>query len=363
MREYFFRLMTDRVDGFMAAIFKALLLLLSLIYGLLVGMTLWFYKTGILRKHKLPKPVISIGNMTVGGVGKTPLVEFIAEFLKKNSLKPVILTRGYMAGKSVPLGPEGRFSDEAKLLSGALKGIPVMVGGNRIKKAREAMNDYSMDVFLMDDGFQHWRLKRDLDIVAIDATNPFGNGHLIPRGILRESVKSLSRADMFVLTKTDLGKQNLELIKDKLRIINPRCPIVEAIHGPVDLTDLRVESRKYPLSILKGRSIGAFCSIADPHSFETLLVNLGAQVRKTFFFMDHHLYSLRDIKEIIHCCKENNAWTILTTGKDAVKLTKFLEEFGSGLALLSLNIRIEITRGKEEFFNKILEVSSKKGQA
>ncbi|HOW34941.1 MAG TPA: tetraacyldisaccharide 4'-kinase [Candidatus Omnitrophota bacterium] len=362
MREYFFRLMTDRVNGFTASILKALLLLLSFIYGFLVGIILWFYRIGILRRYRLPKPVISIGNMTVGGVGKTPLVEFIAEFLKKNNLKPVILTRGYMTGKLVSLGPEGRFSDEAKLLSGALKGIPVMVGKNRIKKAREAMNDYPMDVFLMDDGFQHWRLRRDLDIVAIDTTNPFGNGYLIPRGILRESVTSLSRADMFVLTKTDLGKQNLELIRDKLRAVNPDCPIVEAIHGPVDLTDLRVEGRKYPLSILKGRSIGAFCSIADPRSFEALLVNLGAEVRKTFSFMDHHLYRLHDIKEIIRYCKENNAWTILTTQKDAVKLTKFLGEFGSGLALLSLNIKIEITRGKEEFLKKVLEASSKKGQ-
>ncbi len=349
-KEYLLKLATDEAKGILAAFVKALLLLLSVIYGLCVRIILFCYKVGIFKRHSLERPVVSVGNITLGGVGKTPVVLLIAQFLKEKKLKPAILTRGYM-GKEFGQ-PRGQ-SDEADLLKESLEDVPVFVGKDRFALGQEGLKNHPIDVFLLDDGFQHWRLKRDLDIVLIDAAQPFGNGCLIPRGILREPLSSLRRADIFVLTKTDLGKENLERIKAALSKINPRAPLVESIHKPVSLIDANDVPRE--LSLVKGKSVAALCSIGDPQSFENLLRDLGADIKQKFIFMDHHVYTREEIKVLVAVCLAQKTDILITTQKDAVKLRRFKEEFLT-VNMFSLKIQIEITKGQDEFFSRLHRV-------
>ncbi len=318
----------------------------SWLYAGAVKNVLRCYERGLLKKERLSKPVISVGNVTWGGVGKTPLVCWIAEYLKGRDLKPAILTRGYMA-------ESGCISDESQMLKQVLGDVPVGVGSNRIKSAGRILKEYPADAFILDDGFQHWRLLRDLDVVVIDSTNPFGNGHLIPRGILREPLKALLRAGCFVLTKTDLGQGNIETIKTRLYKINPQVPVVETIHQAVNLVSVSHPGETRDLQFLKGRKIGAFAAIGDPGSFEKTLDSLGAAV--TFFspFRDHHQYSENDLRAVMQLARKNSVATLVTTQKDEAQLLPFLESWPQGFSIFSLRIRIAITKNRDEFTHRI----------
>ena len=352
MRELLYRLATDKINNPAVFILKAFLLFLSFCYGGVVQIILWSYKLNIFKKHVLPRPVVSIGNMTLGGAGKTPVTALIAQFLKENKITPVILTRGYMAGGS-------NESDEVRLLSESLSGVAVVVGQNRYKKGVEAMEKYRPDIFILDDGFQHWRLGRNLEVVLIDATNPFGNYRLIPRGILREPLSSLARANIFILTKINLGKDNVALIRKQLTKINPGALIVEAIHQPVSLLDLKGKNIIHNVSFLKDKKIAAVSAIGDPDSFTKTLTQLGADVKRSFAFMDHYVYSPEDIKNVDEFCQNNGIAIILTTEKDAVKLGKFKDLVGNNISLLALKIKIEIVKGENEFFSRISNLSNR----
>jgi len=352
MREYLYRLVTDQINTPIAKIFKCLLWILSLIYGLAVRSILIGYTWGLFKKQRLSKPVISVGNITLGGTGKTPLVELIAQYLKAQNIKPVILTRGYILRKSIGKQASGHESDEARQLAESLKEIPIVVGADRLMSGTKALEQYPVDVFLLDDGFQHWRLERDLDIVAIDASRPFGNGHFLPRGILREPLSSLRRASLFVLTKTDLGPQNIEMIRARLSKINPTAPVIETIHGPLDFVDLRTEQIR-TLSYVQRKLICPFCGIADPVSFEQNLKNLGVHFRNNFVFMDHHVYQRRDIQEMVKFCRANNIYTLVTTQKDSVKIKASLQDIDKNIEVLSLRVKIWIVQGENEFFKRI----------
>ena len=341
MREYLYRVATDEKNGAPEALLKPFLLLLSFIYGVAAWKIRFFYRIKLLKQKKLPKPVISIGNITLGGVGKTPLVMLIAQYLKKKGLKPAILTRGYM-GEGAKAA-----SDEAQLLKEL--GVPVIVGRNRFEAAQEALKKENIDVFLLDDGFQHWCLARDLDIVLIDAAKPFGNGCLFPRGILREPLSALKRAGVFVLTKTDFSC-DIETMRKQLKAINPSAPIIETIHAPVRLKDLK-ENKTVELPFLQNKNVVAVSGIGDPASFDHLLKHLGAKVSKHFSFLDHHNYKANDVARIAEFAKKENIEICLTTDKDAVKLKKFISE--SDLCYLSLQIKIEIVKGEDEFFRRI----------
>lgn len=230
MKRFIYLVATDQIKGGAVLAVKPMLWVLSRIYLALIVLRKIFYKIGIFRCHRLSVPVISVGNLTMGGVGKTPLVEFIAQTLKKKEIRPVILMRGYMQGDT---SGRSQNSDEATMLRSILADIPVLIGADRVKNAKEFIKKNKADVFLLDDGFQHWRLSRDIDIVAIDTTDPWGNGDVLPRGILREPRTALGRADIFVLTKTDLAAKQLETLKTELRAIHPKALIVETVHKPV----------------------------------------------------------------------------------------------------------------------------------
>ncbi len=356
MKEYLYRLATDQKNGFPARCLKALLLPLAGCYGWAVKLVYTFHRCGILRTHQLPKPVISIGNITLGGVGKTPLVLLVAEYLSNKRARPVILIRGYMDERPITLKDPRTMSDEALTLEAALENVPVMIGRDRLKSARRALKEHGVDVFILDDGFQHWRLHRNLDIVAIDTTNPFGNGQLIPRGTLREPVDALKRANLFVLTKVDAGKDNIERIIKKIRELNSEAPIVQAVHVPVGLMSITHPKRHWDLQFLRGKKVCGFCGIGDPSSFKNSLLALGAEVVAFIPFMDHHCYTESDIHKILDEGLKKGATTLITTEKDKVKLEEFKHLFKDDQELLFLKIKIEITQGKDEFFHRITHI-------
>ncbi len=349
MKKFLYMLATDKMNGGAAAILKFILWILSGIYGFLILLRGFLYKTRLLRSHKLPVPVLSVGNLTMGGVGKTPLVAFIAQRLKRENILPVILIRGYM---DQSLGGQGQTSDEATMLRRIFVDIPILIGANRAKRAKEFLEEKKADVFLLDDGFQHWRVQRQLDIVAIDATDPWGNGHLLPRGVLREPKRALLRADVFALTKTDLGASRLQALKDELCKINPKALIVETVHAPVALSNLR-SGEDLALESLQGEKIAAVCGIGSPDSFMKTLTQLGAQVVRPFSFMDHYSYVPSDVAHIVNLCKDSALTTIVTTEKDAVKLKLFLDMFPVNVRVLSLRVKISIVSGEDQFFERI----------
>ena len=230
--------------------------------------------------------------------------------------------------------------------------MDIVVGANRFKMAEDFFKNNKADVFLLDDGFQHQSLWRDLDVVVIDATNPWGNGHLIPRGILREPLSALRRANLLILSKTDTGRDHLPVIKNCLNRKIIHQPIIETIHEPTALVNLKTQTLR-DLSFLSEKKICSFCSIGNPDSFEVTLVNLGACLDKNFAFLDHHVYTREDIEGIIRYARENDVDIVVTTQKDAVKLNPFLSLFEGKCTVLSLNIQLTVVRGKDELLDGI----------
>ena len=349
MKNFLYSIAAGERTDWIAQLVRVPLFLFSLIYGLAVKAILFGYKVGILRRRRLSVPVISIGNLTLGGVGKTPMVIFVARMLKIKKLRTVILTRGYMPQKEQLLAAQENYlSDEAEVLRQMLEGVPVVVNPDRYEGGLEAIKKYTPDVIILDDGFQHWRLFRDLDIVLVDSVNPFGNGCLLPCGILREEASSLRRAGLVVLTKTDRGE--VGELKEKIQRINPNAPIVQTVHRPMSLTNIFTKSL---VQIAKlNQAVVAFCGIGDPKSFRSTLAFLGADVKEFVPFEDHHYYSLQDMDRLKSMCVTLGLRVLVTTQKDAVKLAEF-KDFWQGFEIFSLNIEIDIIQGHHEFIDRI----------
>ncbi|MCB9771166.1 MAG: tetraacyldisaccharide 4'-kinase [Candidatus Omnitrophica bacterium] len=347
MREYLYRVITGQVSGFVAAIVKFFLYILSLIFGVIINVRNLLIERGNLQVIDLGKPVISVGNITWGGVGKTPFVIFLVEYFSAHGLKSAILTRGYMKN----VGRVNTLSDEALMLKQQIPDIPVGVGADRVSESRKILRDQPVDVFILDDGFQHRKVKRDIDIVLIDTTNPFGNNELIPAGILREPLSALKRAQIIVLTKTDLNLSAAQVLEERLRKINNVCPIAWAVHSPSGLVDLFGNDEEQLID-LRGKRVVSFCSIGDPKSFEESLNTTGALIDRSFIFPDHHVYLERDIQKIIAHAQQTGIEILVTTAKDSVKILQFQRHFTSCRCLI-LKIKIELRTGKNEVFKRI----------
>lgn len=348
MKKYFYELMTDARHGWGDKLLQKVLFSLSRVYGLIVEVTRALYQEHWLPVYRGPKPVISVGNITVGGVGKTPMVIWLVQLLTKNNQRVVVLSRGYGSGS-------GELNDETRMFKEMLPKIPIMSGKNRKVSIRRAIDQEPVDIFVADDAFQHWPLYRDLDIVLIDVTNPFGNGYLIPRGILREKTDSLIRADVFVLTKTD-QVASTKLLCNQLRQINSRALIVESRHVPRYFRNI-FNGEILPLDSLKDKKIAAFCAIGDPFSFAFTLEQVGPALTTNFTFADHHIYTDNDLMYVIDSARKENVNILVTTHKDAVKIIHFRKLFQS-LTVLSLEIDLQITQGENEFIDRILSLQS-----
>ena len=344
MNQYLLSLMKGQKTSFIAQLITYLLLPWSLAYGLGVFCHRNFYR--FRGSYKAPKPVISIGNITVGGAGKTTLVIWLARNLQDKGIKSVILTRGYMPQTS-------RDSDEADMLNEQIPYIPVVTGADRVTNIKKTMGVLPVDVFICDDAFQHWPLVRDLNIVAIDAVNPFGNGYLLPAGILREPLSALKRADVVVLTKTG-GVRAPQALYAKLKKINADALIVESSHKAGDTVDV-FDREVLPADFLRNIPVVGFCAIGDPFSFESELKNSGAKIVKVFTYRDHHFYNKKDIGRMVEFCRAQSVPILVTTHKDAVKLDIFKDLF-KGLRLVYIPIQLEIIQGADEFLQKVMSI-------
>ena len=347
MLSYIYNLATDRHKGLAAGVVKSFLYYLSLIYALVVRVLIFIYR---IKPYRLNCKVISVGNITLGGTGKTALVALIAKYLKEQGHKVAILSRGYKR----KVTSYQMMGDEPYMLKMNLEDVPVLVEADRIRAAKLAMRDYGADTVILDDGLQQWRIKKDLEIVTIDAACPFGNRKLIPRGILREPLSSLKRADMFILTKTNLSPAGHQ-IKDFLRQINPKALHTESIHSPLGFCRLDKPGELSDVNILTGKTVTLFSAIGDPDSFEGIIASLGIKIGLSLRFRDHHNYTQEDLDNIIRKSKERNIDILVTTEKDAARLYQ-LPVTSYQLPVLFLRIELKIIKDEQEFYNRLLRL-------
>ena len=307
--------------------------ILSFFYRLVSGIRVLFYHVNILPVRRLSCPVISIGNITSGGTGKTPAVIFLARALSEAGKNVSVLTRGYKGG------------DEARLLEQKLPMVEVLVGKNRFRSGRRA----SGEVCIMDDGFQHISLHRDLNILLIDATNPFDNRKLLPRGFLREPLTSIKRADLLLLTKVNLAdQQRLQEIKREIQELN--IPVVETIHKPAEVILAGEKKESFSPNILYGKQVTAFSSIGSPDSFSRTLKGLGARVEQHFVYPDHYRYKRKDVEYI----KRKAGRTLMvTTEKDGMRLPADFSGY------YMLRVELTIISNRESWEHAIQKVISR----
>jgi len=347
---HLYNLATDKYRGIIPRVINYFLFLLSLVYGLIVRFIIFINQ---IKPYHLNCRVISIGNITWGGTGKTSLVAFIAKYLKNRGHKIAILSRGYkkpVTPYPIPVTRYEIMGDEPYMLFRNLGDIPVIADTDRIRAAEVAMHDYGADTVILDDAFQQWRIEKDLEIVTIDATNPFGNWHLIPRGILREPLSSLKRADMFVLTKANINP-DIEDIKVFLNSINPHAPIFESIHKPVGFYKMEKPYDLLDTAALKTKIVTLFSGIADPDSFDYLIRNAGIEIGLSFRFPDHYHYLQGDLDKIIKESQKKNIDTLVTTEKDAARL-EGLKVNAGGLMILVLRVELEI-KDEQGFYSRL----------
>lgn len=327
---------------------------LSLLYGAITRTRLSLYRRGTFHTTKLERPVISIGNITTGGTGKTPLVEWVSRKLASKGKKVCILTRGY--GRKDPhlqvivsdgygvLASPSEAGDEPYLLATSLTGqAAVISSADRIAAGHEAIKDFGTDCFVLDDGFQHLRLARDLNIVTIDATNPWGGGTLLPYGRLREKPEGLRRADCVVITRCDQVK-DLDPLRDDLTKLTDNRPIFSS-----QMRTSRVSSLKNgPATLAPPARVAAFSAIGNPSSFVEHLGRSGFEIALSTSFPDHHVYSQDEIDSITRSAQDAGATALITTAKDAVKLRQMSFSFPSYV------LEIEISIDNSEAFTQLI---------
>jgi tetraacyldisaccharide 4'-kinase len=287
-----------------------------------------FYTRGWVGSASVAAPVISVGNLAVGGAGKTPVVLAIAERLRRQGRSPAILSRGYGAVRSDPRVVASRDQvfldaeeggDEPVLLARRLPGVPVLCGPDRAALARRALAELGVDALLLDDGFQHRALARDLDVVVIDASNPFGNGHLLPRGPNREPASALRRADLVWLTHADAAApEALDLLRAKAQKATGR-PAVESRHAVVGLLGAGLD-RPLAAESLRGRRVLLLSALARPAGFRRTVGSLGAEVVAERTFRDHHRFTEGELEEALRAAAQAGCDRVVTTEKDAVRL-------------------------------------------
>jgi tetraacyldisaccharide 4'-kinase len=368
--QYAVAIMAGRRHTFYDRCFCAGLFCLSRLYRGLAQLRLTLYNERILRQRMLGCFVISVGNLTCGGTGKTPVVEVFARTLAAQGRRVAVLSRGYRS-RSPPLLEQIRAfffndyeaapprvvsdgrrllmdsataGDEPYMLASNLPTVRVVVDKDRVKAGRYAVQKLGADTLLLDDGFQYLRLKPRLNILLIDSTEPFHNHHPLPRGLLREPIRNLRRADYVFLTKCEQGR-SLHHLRRFIHRHNPRAEIIECTHRPVYLEDVFSGERR-PLEDLKRRRVAAISGIAVPESFEEFLRRLGCELVYAEQYADHHRYRQQEIIDFINRSLNRGAEMVVTTEKDAVRFPRLDRR---DLPVSFLRVEIDILSGKENF--------------
>jgi len=351
---------------------ERLLTLLSHIYRLIWVIRKWLYSSGVLKTRKLPYPVICVGNLTTGGTGKTPAVIAITRIINnmgnnppipplekggKGGFSVAILSRGYKRKSKAPLLPvsDGKSilatpeesGDEPYLMASSLKNVPVVVGADRYKSGIYSAEHTGANIFILDDGYQHLQLHRDINILLIDASNPYGNGHLLPKGILREPLNGISRADCVIITRANEGgKSNIESL---VRKHSHDTPVFYASYKAADITD--PDGKSHGDNAINGKKVFIFSGIANPKSFRRSIENIGGKVVGEMSYPDHYWYKSDDLRKIMKEASAVSADAVITTAKDAVRLQglDLYDKAGEGTKLLILHVEMVIKREFEEW--------------
>ncbi len=364
-------------------LFRVLLFLLSRAYRNVVQLRLTLYDNFIIRRQALGCFVISVGNLTVGGTGKTPVVELLAKTLAARGRHVAILSRGYRSkprpwldrlraafakdynaippkivsdGRNVFLD-SGEAGDEPFMLARNLlgqkdrTGVAVVVDKDRVKGGKYAISHLQADTLLLDDGFQYIKLQPWLNILLVDSTNPFHNHEPLPLGLLREPIKNLRRADFIFLTKSN-GGSHLRHLRSFLKRHNPRAEIIECNHEPRHFQEVQSQA-KVGLDQIRGKRVAAICAIAVPESFENYLTDLGATIVYRKRFVDHHRYRAQELRDFANAANKHHAEILVTTEKDAVRLPELAPDLPP---FYFLRVEINILDGIEHFHRCITRI-------
>ncbi len=359
-----------------AAVVRFWLFVLSKVFALAVKVRRFLYNVRILRDSTLGVQVIAVGNLTVGGTGKTPVVEKFARELQDQGRTVAILSRGYRSkpppftkrlvnkilfrddttpprvvsdGKSLLLDSETA-GDEPYMLASNLKDVIVLVDKDRVKSGRYAIEKFGCDTLLLDDGFQYWKLAgRRRDIVLVDCQQPFGNEQLLPRGTLREPPSHLARASTIFITKSDGDTARL---RERISRYNPTAGIIECVHHPLYFEDVFTGERR-DFDLVKGRKIASLSGIAQPESFERSLVQLGAELVYSKRFADHHRFTQQEVLNAVNRGKKRQAVAIITTQKDAVRFPKIDRR---DLPIYFMRVEIKILKGAKDFQDCVRQI-------
>lgn len=373
---FFLEVIFEQRRGRVAGLLRGVLHGFSYGYRLAIKARRLLYDSRIVRDTTLGVQVIAIGNLTVGGTGKTPVVEKFARELKDQGRNVAILTRGYRSkppplssrfidrlllrreqtpprivsdGKSLLLDSESA-GDEPFMLASNLKDVIVLVDKDRVKAGRYAIEKFGCDTLLLDDGFQYWKLRgRRQDVVLIDCQQPFGNQHLLPRGTLREPTSHLARASVIFITKSDGRTQAL---RERIAALNPRAPVIECVHHPLYFEDVFTGERR-DIRFIDGLRVAALSGIAQPESFEEGLKKLGAELVYTKRFADHHRFTQQEILNAINRSKKRSAQVLLTTQKDAVRFPKLDRR---DLPIYFMRVEIKIMSGANDFHDCVAKI-------
>jgi len=338
-QEVYRKLISGQAGGLSAALLRFFLAVAAIGYSRVIGLRNFLYSKGWLKTHRVNAVVFSIGNITTGGTGKTPLVIWLHNLLQQKQLPCAVLTRGYKASHYD--------IDEPATIVENCPQARVMVNPDRLASADEAVNKFGAKVLIMDDGFQHRRLARDLDIVTIDATLPFGYDKLLPAGLLREPVTELKRANAVVITRCDqVTKAKLAEIENKLQQINPNMIIARSIHAPVCAKS--AEDQEISLDKLKSKKIFAFCGIGNPDAFLTTIKRLGCEMVGSKVYNDHYHYTENDIADIHKQAGNFGADLILTTQKDRSSTQYAIRDTQYEIPFAYLAIEIKFLSGEDK---------------
>ncbi len=354
MKRTLYTFITTKQRGVIPIILRPPLMPLSWLYRVVIWIRNYCFTSEIFKQKRLPCTVISVGNIVAGGTGKTPAVAAITKLLHNQGYQVAILLRGYKRrsseGITVVSDGENRLcsreesGDEADMLARQLSDIPIIVGKQRYLTGKAALDRFKSDVIILDDGFQHRQLARDVDILIIDTTQPYGTGALLPIGTLREPTTAIQRANIILLTRTDIVSPDIVDLKAELNQLAPNTPILESVHQPTSLYWLN-QTDEYsimPIEYLTGKRLLAVCGIGNPDAFVATLEKYNPGAVELLAFPDHHVYTESDLQQIHELKQQCQAEWVITTQKDEQKLASL----STKLPIVVLAIELVITDGK-----------------